>query len=94
MTTQYDADVIVVGSGAVGSNAAYELLKQGKSVIVLESGRWIPRWKIVENFRSSPRKGNHNDPYPNQPWAPTSFSPDYIENTGSFKFLPGMLRLV
>lgn len=94
MTIQYDADVIVVGSGALGSNAAYELLKHGKSVIVLESGQSIPRWKIVENFRSSPRKGNHNDPYPNQPWAPTSFSPGYIENTGNFKFLPGMLRLV
>ncbi|GBR68500.1 choline dehydrogenase [Gluconobacter kanchanaburiensis NBRC 103587] len=94
MAMQYDADVIVVGSGAVGSNTAYELAKKGKSVIILESGVWIPRWKIVENFRSSPRKGNHNDPYPNEPWAPTSFDPNYIENVGSFKFLPGMLRLV
>lgn len=94
MTIQYDADVIVVGSGAIGSNVAHDLAKRGKSVILLESGEWIPRWKIVENFRSSPRKGNHNDPYPNAPWAHTSFSPNYIENTGSFEFLPGMLRIV
>ncbi|UYH51078.1 GMC family oxidoreductase [Candidatus Kirkpatrickella diaphorinae] len=94
MTQHYDADVIIVGSGASGSNAAFELARKGKSVIILESGVWIPRWKIVENFRSSPRKGNHNDPYPNQPWAPSSFSPGYIENTGSFEYLPGMLRLV
>ena len=67
MTMQYDADVIVVGSGAVGSNVANDLAARGKSVIMLESGEWVPRWKIVENFRSSPRKGNYDDPYPNQP---------------------------
>lgn len=94
MSTQYDADVIVIGSGAIGSNLAYELLKHGKSVIIIESGKWIPRWKIVENFRSSPRKNNYNDPYPDQPWAPTSYRPGYIENTGNFQFYPGMLRLV
>ncbi|QHI95060.1 FAD-binding protein [Aristophania vespae] len=94
MTTQYDADVIIVGSGALGSNAAHALAEKGKSVILLETGNWIPRWKIVENFRSSPRKGNHDDPYPNTPWAPVSFDPNYIENTGSFQFLPGMLHLV
>jgi len=94
MTMQYDADVIVVGSGAVGSNVANDLAARGKSVIMLESGEWVPRWKIVENFRSSPRKGNYDDPYPNQPWAPTSFSKGYIENTGSFNLLPGMLKLV
>ncbi|TCV92088.1 choline dehydrogenase-like flavoprotein [Luteibacter rhizovicinus] len=94
MDTQYDADVIVIGSGALGSNAAYELAKKGRSVIMLEAGSRIPRWKIVENYRTSPRKHNFNDPYPNQPWAHTTEEPDYIENTGSFKFLPGMLKLV
>ncbi|WP_330629340.1 GMC family oxidoreductase [Thioclava sp. FTW29] len=94
MATEFDADVIVVGSGALGSNAAYELASRGKSVIMLEAGEWIPRWKVVENFRASPRKGNHNDPYPNAPWAHTSFDGDYLENTGSFEFKPGMLKLV
>lgn len=94
MAIQYDADVIVVGSGAIGNNAAYALAKEGKSVLIIETGEWIPRWKIVENFRSSARKGNHDDPYPDEPWAPISFSPDYIENTGSFQLLPGMLHLV
>ncbi|CAI9119312.1 GMC family oxidoreductase [Brytella acorum] len=94
MPIQYDADVIVVGSGAVGSNLAYELAKQGKSVLILEAGVWVPRWKIVENFRTSPRKVNRNDPYPNAPWAPNSYTPGYIENTGEFDFRPGMLRLV
>lgn len=92
--TQYDADVIIVGSGAVGSNAANELVKQGKSVIILEAGQRVPRWKLVENFRNSPRKYDFNEPYPNSPWAPTSYAKDYIENTGSFAMLPGMLKLV
>lgn len=94
MASEYDADVIVVGSGALGSNAAFELARQGRSVIILEAGEHIPRWKIVENFRTSPRKDNFNDPYPNQPWAMTSFTPGYIDNTGSFDLLPGMLKLV
>jgi choline dehydrogenase-like flavoprotein len=94
MAVDYDADVIVIGSGALGSNAAYELARKGKSVIILEAGERIPRWKVVENFRNSSRKGNFNDPYPNQPWAPTSFADGYLENTGSFDLLPGMLKLV
>lgn len=91
---EYDADVIVVGSGAVGSNAAHRLALKGISVIMLEAGKQIPRWKILENFRSSPRKNNTNDPYPSFPWAMGSFDPDYIENTGEFKYVPYMLKVV
>lgn len=94
MSQVFDADVIVVGSGALGSNAAFELAKQGKSVIILEAGESIPRWKIVENFRNSSNKSNYNSPYPNEPWARHSYDEQYIENTGSFEFRPGMLKLV
>ena len=94
METQFDADVIVVGSGALGANAAYELAKAGKSVIILEAGLRIPRWKIVENFRNSSKKQNYNAPYPNEAWAHTSYDAEYIDNTGSFEFRPGMLKLV
>ncbi|WP_265909819.1 FAD-binding protein, partial [Erwinia billingiae] len=62
MDKQFDADVIVVGSGALGSNAATTLARAGKSVIILEAGEKIPRWKIVENFRNSSKKGNYNSP--------------------------------
>ncbi|MDR0805484.1 MAG: GMC family oxidoreductase [Enterobacteriaceae bacterium] len=93
MNTQFDADVIIIGSGILGSNAAYELAKQHKSVIILEAGERIPRWKIVENFRNSSKKSNYNSPYPNEPWAHQSYDEQYIENTGSFDFRPGMLKL-
>lgn len=93
MASEYDADVIVVGSGAVAANAAHRLAIQGKAVIMLEAGPRVPRWKIVENFRSSPRRGNWSDPYPSFPWSMSSFDPDYVENTGSFKYIPYLLRL-
>jgi choline dehydrogenase-like flavoprotein len=94
MAETYDADVIVVGSGALGSNAAYELAKAGKSVILLEAGVRVPRWKIVQNSRNSSSHGDYNAPYPDAPWALTTSSDTYLENTGSFALKPGMLKLV
>jgi choline dehydrogenase-like flavoprotein len=94
MAETFDADVIVVGSGALGANAAYELSKAGKSVIMLEAGERIPRWKILENSRNSSRHFNYNAPYPDMPGAHTTYNQDYLENTGSFALRPGMLKLV
>ncbi len=48
--SQFDADVVIVGSGALGANAAYQLAKAGKSVIMLEAGPYVPRWKVVEKL--------------------------------------------
>lgn len=42
------ADVVVVGSGAGGAIAAYELSKKGKKVIVLEAGPYVPSEKFTE----------------------------------------------
>lgn len=48
--TNYDltADAVVIGSGAGGAIAAYELAKTGKKVIVLEAGRYVPGEKMTE----------------------------------------------
>src|SRR3954468_17924907 len=39
--TQLDADVCIVGSGAGGGILAYELAKQGRSVLILERGQYV-----------------------------------------------------
>lgn len=44
------ADVVVVGSGAGGAVAAYELAKAGRSVIVLEAGPYVPSSQFTEDF--------------------------------------------
>ncbi|MDP2228889.1 MAG: GMC family oxidoreductase [Moraxellaceae bacterium] len=44
------ADVVVVGSGAGGAVAAYELARAGKSVIVLEAGPYVPSSEFTEDF--------------------------------------------
>lgn len=93
--THYDADVVIIGSGALGANAAYQLAKAGKSVIMLEAGPYIPRWKVVDNYRNSASKRNWCAPYPNLPWAPNSYSDGYIEAQGDddFNYVTSFLKV-
>ena len=48
-----EADVVVIGSGAGGAVAAYELAKAGKSVIVLEAGPYVPSSEFTEDFNQA-----------------------------------------
>jgi len=49
-TLELAADVVVIGSGAGGAVAAYELASAGKSVIVLEAGPYVPSSEFTEDF--------------------------------------------
>lgn len=94
--SDYDADVIIIGSGALGANAAYQLAKFGKSVIMLEAGPVVPRWKVVDNYHRSASKRNWCAPYPNVPWAPNSYTEGYIQakNDDDFDYVTSYLRVV
>src|SRR3954454_1235789 len=73
MTSDYGADVVIVGTGVVGSLIAERALDAGLSVLMLEAGPRVDRWRIVENFRNLPpslRLCHWDAPYPPKPWAP------------------------
>ncbi len=90
---EYDADVIVIGSGSLGCLAAQELALAGRSVIVLEAGPETPDWKITENYRASPRKSNFSAPFGDVPYAPGSWSPGYADtHLDGLDVFPGTLR--
>lgn len=64
------ADVVIVGSGIAGALIADQLAQSGISVLVLEAGPRLARWRIVENYRNTPNKNNFMAPYPSAPYAP------------------------
>ena len=89
----HDADVIVVGSGSLGSLTALQIARAGHDVLILEAGPVLPDWKVTENFRNSPRKGNLNAPFGNLPHAPNSYTPGYLDFDADVGWVPGTLRV-
>jgi fructose 5-dehydrogenase large subunit len=72
MASDTNADVVVVGTGIVGCLIAQQMLDAGLSVLMLEAGPRVDRWRIVENFRNLPPtlRLHFDAPYPPKPWAP------------------------
>ncbi|KJC50530.1 choline dehydrogenase [Bradyrhizobium sp. LTSP885] len=73
MASDSSADVVIVGTGVVGCLVAERALDAGLSVLMLEAGPRVDRWRIVENYRNLPpsmRLFHWDAPYPPKPWAP------------------------
>ena len=70
MADTFSADVVIVGSGVAGALIAHQLAMAGASVLMLEAGPNVPRWRIVENYRNNPAKDDYMVPYPPSRIAP------------------------
>ena len=98
---QFDADVVIIGSGVMGGLIATGLAKANKSVIVLEAGPRVNRRDIVETFRNAPVKlslanaklQGAGSPYPSLPHAPSTYG-DYLQQVGPVKYNTSYLRVV
>ena len=98
MSEQLSADIVVIGSGIVGSLAARRLALQGASVLILEAGPRLDRGRIVAAFRNSSIKGNWMSPYPPSPWAPHPiYAPTdngYLKQAGPYQYPAEYIRAV
>jgi len=97
----FDADLIVVGSGVMGGLIASALAEAGKRVIVLEAGPRVRRADIVETFRNAPVKlslanvklQGAGSPYPSLPHAPSTYG-SYLQQVGPVPYNTSYLRVV
>jgi choline dehydrogenase-like flavoprotein len=97
MAAPLSADVVIVGSGVAGALVAHQLARSGASVLILEAGPRLERWRIVENFRNSPAKDDFMAPYPSTKHAPHPlYTPDnnYLIQKGSHKYSSQYIRAV
>ncbi len=77
-----DHDVIIVGSGAGGSAAAYRLIKAGKRVLVLEKGGVLPRDGSTLDVKTVFQSGRFKN---QEPWVDgksKEFVPGEFYNVG------------
>lgn len=99
--SDFDADLIVIGSGVMGGLVASSLAQAGKSVIILEAGPRVKRADVVETFRNAPVKlslanmklQGAGSPFPSKPYAPSTYG-DYLQQTGPVPYGTAYLRVV
>jgi choline dehydrogenase-like flavoprotein len=90
-------DVVIVGAGANGALTALRLAQAGASVLLMDAGPRLERWRIVEQFRNSAFKGDFMSPYPPAPYAlHPQYSPDngYLQQKGANPYVVGYIRAV
>ena len=70
-----DADVLIIGSGVVGSLMAWTLSSRGLNVAMLDAGAPVDRATAIDRFKKNAGK-EANSPYQMMPWAPV---PDDVD---------------
>lgn len=96
MTTNLQADVVIVGSGVAGALAAVRLAEAGLQVLILEAGRPVDRAQAVQHFWNAPIKVPECA-YPVQPEAmhpTTDRSTDWYQQSGPDLFKSTYLKVV
>ncbi|EKT58157.1 GMC family oxidoreductase [Providencia burhodogranariea] len=97
MSENNSATVIIVGSGIAACQIAQKLAKQGIDTLMLEAGPRVKRWRVVEDYRNSPFKGDFQAPYKPTEYAPhPQYSPKdsgYLVQYGPEPYKAGYLRI-
>lgn len=78
----YTYDLIIIGSGAGGSAAAYALVNAGKRVLMLEKGEQLPRDGSTLDVQRVFKQGNFKSKETWQDNQQRSFVPDEFYNVG------------
>ena len=78
----HDHDVIIIGSGAGGSAAAYRLIKAGKRVLMLEKGDFLPRDGSTLDVKTVFQSGRFKNQEPWVDGANKEFIPGEFYNVG------------
>ncbi|SEG81488.1 GMC family oxidoreductase [Marinobacterium lutimaris] len=87
------ADVVIVGSGIVGSLMAEKLALSGLSVMILEGGPRIDRNQVVARFRHETNKSDFMAPYPYNDWAPEPRKDNgYFQQEGPVPYSASYIR--
>ena len=89
-------DVVIVGGGLAGSLLAKEFVSDGRSVLMLESGRdtgftFEGYRSFVESYLRDLNKGP-NSPYPSPPDAGDTDTPGYVGQLGPVPFSTDYVR--
>jgi len=89
MSTEYNADIVIIGGGIAGALMAYELAKTNADVLIVEAGDRIDRDKAIEKYMNTPDR-NNDTPYSpvseSAPYPQMMTPDDYYIQTGPDKF--------
>ncbi len=81
-TKNNQAEVVIIGSGIIGNATAYNLAKEGKSVIVLEKGDHIGNGGSTRNGGGVRQSGRHPAELPLAMYGVQNLWPNLTEELG------------